>query len=61
LDATADAAAHHRISRDDGERVSLGGLDIIWLWLCAAQFLIAFVTLLLQHIASELHIQATRQ
>jgi len=30
IDAIADAAAHHRISRDDGERVSLGGLDIVF-------------------------------
>jgi oxalate decarboxylase/phosphoglucose isomerase-like protein (cupin superfamily) len=30
MDATAQATARHRISRDDGERVSLGGLDIIF-------------------------------
>jgi quercetin dioxygenase-like cupin family protein len=28
MDATAHATALHRISRDDGEHVSLGGLDI---------------------------------
>jgi quercetin dioxygenase-like cupin family protein len=30
MDATAQATRRHRISRDDGERVSLGGLDIIF-------------------------------
>jgi quercetin dioxygenase-like cupin family protein len=30
MDATAPATARHRSSRDDGERVSLGGLDIIF-------------------------------
>jgi quercetin dioxygenase-like cupin family protein len=30
MDATAQATARHRISRDDGEHVSLGGLDIIF-------------------------------
>jgi quercetin dioxygenase-like cupin family protein len=30
MDATAQASALHRISRDDGEHVSLGGLDIIF-------------------------------
>jgi quercetin dioxygenase-like cupin family protein len=30
MEATAQATAHRRISRDDGEHVSLGGLDIIF-------------------------------
>jgi quercetin dioxygenase-like cupin family protein len=30
MDATAQATARHRISRDDGERVLLGGLDIVF-------------------------------